>query len=295
MRFLRAVVVMLVVLLAFVYGFAKLTSDDGPRVATPRLDKGITALDIGTASKLRWSPDGRRLALVEDGTVTVVGIDDAKIVTRAGHNVVDATWMPDSKRVLVVEGPIPTGQIATLDMQGRLDGVATLAPSIAFGDGFGLAVDARGTRAAAIAVTRDAIGGATHSDLAVIELQTGKVHVYATPRNETTPVFVDDDLVAVASAGRLDRFDLTTGAAGAGPALSGGPFARTFGEEIVVARRAPKGATTLVAVDADTGDARTLHVTKPHRQVVAVNREVTRCLVRVPDPGGAAHLEIEAF
>ncbi|MEY2472355.1 MAG: hypothetical protein QOK28_1684 [Actinomycetota bacterium] len=300
MRFLRAVAVLLVVLVAFVFAFAKLTSDNGAHVANPRLGKGVTALEIGTATKVRLSPDGSRIAVVEGGVVTVVGLNDAKIVTRAGTNIVDATWMPDGKRVLVVEGPIPTGQIATIDMTGHLNGVATLSPSIGFGSGDGIAVDERGTRAAVIAVTRDAIGGAAHTDLATVELQTGEVRVYPTDRNETHPVFVDDDLVAVASQAatgpeRLDFVDLTTAKVDAGRPIVDGPYVRTFGEEVVVARRAAQGADRLVAVSAQGGRERTLHVTKIHRHVVAVNAQATRCLVRVVDPGGSAHLDIETF
>jgi hypothetical protein len=296
----RAVVVLLVILVAFVWGFAKLTSDDGPRVATPRLGNSIDALDIGAATKVRLSPDGRRILVVADGSATVVGLHDAKIVMRTGDNVVDGAWMPDGKRVLVVEGPIPTGQISTLDMTGHVDGVARLDPSIGFGSGDGVAVNADGTRAAVIAVTREDLGGAEHADLAVVELQTGKVRVYPTARDEARPFFVDDDVVAVTSEAatgpaRLDVVNLATGDVHAGRPVIDGPYARTFGGEVVVARRAAQGAYRLIAVNADTGAERTLHVTKPHRHVVAVNAEVTRCLVRVVDKGGTAHLAIEGF
>ena len=264
------------------------------------LGRGLNALEIGTATKVRLSPDGSRILVVDSGSATVVGLNDAKIVVRTGSNVVDAAWMPDGRRILTVEGPIPTGQVATVDMSGHVDGVAKLNPSIGFGSGDGVAVDGRGTRAAVIAVTRDAIGGLAHTDLATIELQTGKVRAYPTGRNEARPFFVDDDLVAVASQGttgpaRLDLVDLTTGAVDAGRPIIDGPYARTFGEEVVVARRASQGAYRLIAVNADNDSERTLHVTKPHRHVVAVNAQVTRCLVRVVDKGGTAHLAIEAF
>ncbi|HVV35562.1 MAG TPA: hypothetical protein VHC63_03090 [Acidimicrobiales bacterium] len=299
MRFVRAVVVLVVVLVVFAVLFAKVTSDNGTRVATPRLGKGIEALDVGTSTKVRLSPDGSRIAVVEDGAVTVVGLDDAHIVTRAGNDVVDATWMPDGTRLLVVEGPIPTGQVDTIDLRGHVDGVATLDPSIGFGNGDGVAVNDRGTEAAVIAVSRDAIGGTTHTDLATVELQTGKVRVYRTTRDEARPVFLDDDTVAVASQGptgpaRLDTVDLVSGGVQAGRPIVDGPYGRTFGGDAVVARRAAQGAYRLLAVAADGHEA-TLHVTKPHRHVVAVNREVTRCLVRVVDPGGSAHLAIEGF
>jgi len=295
------VVVVVVVLVAFAYGFAKLTDNDGEVVATRKLGRGIAGLNITTATKVRMSPDGSQLAIVEGGQVIIVGLDDASIVSRTGTNVVDAAWMPDGDRVLVTEGPIPTGRVTTLKLDGSVHGVAKLAPSISFGDGNGVAVDSLGTHAAVIATTREAIGGAVHSDLAIVELQSGNVRVLPTPnRDEFHPLFVDDELVAVASIGakgpaRLDLVDLATGEVDAGRAITDGPFVRTVGEEVVVARRAAQGATRLVAVSVETGAERELHVTKPHRKVVPVDLQVNRCLVRVVDPGGGAHLAIEPF
>lgn len=301
MRMLRAVVVAVVLLIAFAYGFARITDDDRPVRTRRELGKGLAALTISTSNKIRLSPDGERLAIVEAGAVTVVGVDDAKVVTRAGTNVVDAAWMPDGERVLVVEGPIPTGQLTVIDMEGTVSGVAQLSPSVSFGTGLGLAVDSRGTQAAVITVTREPIGGRQHSDLAVVGLQTGKVRVYATPeRDETQPMFVDDELVAVSSVAetggaRLDLVDVASGQVQAGPELDSGPFVRTFRDEVVVGRRAPGGADELVAVDTQTLDTRRLHVTERRRRVVAIDLQVTRAVVRVSDPGGEAHLEIEAF
>lgn len=301
MRFVRAVVVAVAVAVLFAWGFAELTDNDATTVATPRLGRGLTGLSITTSTKVRLSPDGARLAIVEAGRVNVVGLHDAKIVTRAGRNVVDATWMPDSKRVLFTEGPIPTGQVTVIDLNGAVNGVAKLKPSIGFGSGEGIAVDSRGARAAVISVTRDAIGGRAHRDLAVIELQTGAVRVYPTPeRDEASPLFVDDDLVAVASVGtsgpaRLDLVDVATGQVRAGRPITDGPYVRTISSEVVVARRASQGATRLLAVDSETGDERELHVTKPHRRVVAVDIQLTRAIVRVPDAGGESHLAIEPF
>jgi hypothetical protein len=298
--FVRAVVVAVVVLVLFAWGFAKLTDNDVATVV-PRLDSGIAGLSITTSTKVRLSPDGARLAIVEAGSVNVIGVNDAKIVTRAGRNVVDATWMPDSKRVLFTEGPIPTGQVTVIDLKGAINGVANLTPSIGFGDGEGIAVDSRGARAAVISVTRDTIGGRAHRDLAVIELRTGAVRLYPTPnRDESSPLFVDDDLLAVASTGasgpaRLDLVDIATGEVRAGRPIIAGPFVRTISSEVVVARRAAQGATRLLAVDSETGDERQLHVTKPHRRVVAVDIQLTRAVVRVPDGGGESHLVIEQF
>lgn len=301
MRLLRAAVVAVFVAVLFAWGFATVTDNGAQDTATPRLASGLAGLSINTSTKVRLSPDGARLAVVEAGTVAVVGLHDATIVTRAGRNVVDATWMPGSKRLLVVEGPIPTGQITVVDLTGAVTGVATLSPALGFGDGHGVAVDTRGARAAVIAVTRDAIGGRTHRDLALIDLLTGAARVYPTPgREESRPLFVDDDLIAVESQGergaaRLDLVDVATGTVDPGRPIVDGPFARTIGGEVVVARRASQGAIRLLAVDSESGDERDLHVTKPHRRVVAVDIQLTRAIVCVPDPGGDAHLAIEAF
>ncbi len=301
MRFLRAVTIAVVVLVAFAYGFARLTDNDNSTVGAPRLGTGLSGLNISTATKVRLSPDGSRLAVVEGGAVVVVGLHDAKIVTRAGQAVVDAAWMPDSRRVLLLEGPTPTGQVTVIDMAGKVVGVATLAPSVGFGDGAGAAVDNRGARAAVITVTRDAIGGQRHNDLAIIDLPTGAVRTYPTPsRDQARPLFIDDDLVAVSSIGstgpaRLDFVDLATGAVDAGRPVVDGPFVSTLRGEAVVARLGANGATRLLAVDPQHGAERDLHVTKPHRRVVAVDIQLTRAIVRVPDPGGDAHLAIEQF
>jgi hypothetical protein len=302
MRLVRNAAVTLVVLAVLALLFGRIADNDSDAPARPVLGQGLTALSITTATKVRISPDGSRLAVAEAGQVAIVGINDGKIVMRAGRNVVDVAWMPgEPSRVLVVEGPIPTGLITTLDMTGAVDGVQRLNPPISFGDGNGLAADSRGTQAAVIATTRDAIGGKLHTDLAIVQLQTGAVRIYATPdRNEARPLFVDDDYVAVASQGdtgpaRLDFVELSTGEVVPGQPITGGPFVRTVGGEVVVARRASQGATRLLAVDALTGDERDLHVTEPHRRVVAVDLQVTKCLVRVIDPGGGAHLALEGF
>lgn len=300
MRFVRALAVSVVVLVLFAWGFAALTDDDST-AGQEHFADGLAGLRLSTTTKIALSPDGGRLLAVQDGQVQVVRLGDASTVMRAGRNVVDAAWMPDGERVLTLEGPIPTGQVVTLDMNGEVDGVATLSPSVGFGDGSGVDVDSRGVRAAAITTTRDAIGGRTRTDLAVVELQTGTVRVYATPdRDEHRPLFVDDDYVAVVSQAatgppRLDFVDLTTGAVRAGGPVSAGPFARTLAGEVVVARGGAGGVTRLVAVDAVDGAARRLHETGPGRRVVAVDAQITRCIVRVGGADGVARLVIEPF
>ena len=293
MKRFRAPAIFAVVLVLLVYAFVRLTAE-------PRTEKGLSAIDVGPDAKVRLSPDGARAAIVEGGAVSVATVTAGKIVMRRGGNIVDGAWMPDSRRVLVVEGPIPTGEIDTLALNGRTNGAAKLIPSIGFGNGEGVSVDSSGTRAAVIAVMRDEVTGVRHRDLAIVTLATGNVRVYPTPRDESTPLFVENDLVAVASQAskgpaRLDLLDLGTGEVDAGRPIIDGPYARTFGGEVVVARRAAQGAYRLIAISPVNGKERTLHVTRPHRRVLAVDASATACVVRILDGGGTAHLKVEAF
>jgi hypothetical protein len=282
-----------VVFALLVFAFVRLT-------ATPRPEHGLSTLDVGPDVKVRLSPSGARVALVEGGAISVATVGDGKVVMRRAGNIVDAAWMPDGRRALVVEGPIPTGEVSTIDVHGKVDGAATLNPSIGFGNGEGVSIDRGGTRAAVIAVTRDDVTGVSHRDLAVVELATGAVRVYPTARDESAPLFLERDLVAVASQGkkgpaRLDLVDLTNGTVDAGRPIIAGPYARTFAGEAVVARRAAQGAYRLIAISPVNGRERTLHVTRPHRHVLAVDASVTGCVVRVLGEGGVAHLAIETF
>src|SRR5262249_34197861 len=159
-----------------------------------------------------------------------------------------------------------TGQVSVIDLRGRVVGTARLAPSIAFGNGDGVALNDDGTTAAVIAVTRDAIGGAEHHDLATIDLANGAVRVYETPElDESSPVFVDDGTVALFADGHLRFVDLTTGTTRDAGVIYDGPFTRTNEGEVVVGRRAANGAVRLLGVDRH-GDSRQIAVLKPHRK-----------------------------
>lgn len=300
MKQVRATAVVLVLVAAIVFGFVQLIREDGA-TAKPRLAKGLAAVTISTSTKVRLSPDASLVAVVEGGQVSVIGVQDAKVVTRAGRNVVDAAWMPDGTRLIVTEGPTPTGEIAAVDLTGEVAGVAKLKPSVGFGNGRGIGIDERGTRAAVIVVTRDAIGGTERSDLAVVDFATGAVRVYPTPnRSEARPVFLDADTVAVATKGpttpaRLAVVDLASGRETIGRVIFDGPYARTAAGDAVVSRRAAQGAIRLLAIETVAGGERDLFVTKPHRRVVDVDLQLTRALVRVPDGRGGGHLAFEPF
>jgi hypothetical protein len=296
-RILRAALVLVVLLIAAVWIYAKLTSDDTSTSQT--FGDSLRTFPASASTKVRLSPDATRLAFVQDGALSIVRIRDGAILTRAGTNIVDAAWMPDGSRVLIDEGPIPTGQVAVINGNGRVAGVAHLKPSIGFGNGAGLSVNDDGTKAAAIAVSRDAIGGKAHNDLAVIDLQSGAVRVYATPeQDEDTPVFVDDDTIAVASlsskgAAHLHVVAIATGEVRDLGAIDAGPFVTTTAGEVVVSRSALGESTDLIAVDATTAKDRLLANLKPGRRPLTVDSHTTRVVVRVSEDGQAERIAVD--
>ncbi|MBA2608966.1 MAG: hypothetical protein H0U92_08520 [Actinobacteria bacterium] len=292
MRTLRAAVVLLAVLLLVAYAFAKLTSEDEPIGSTPGFGSGLSAVAVSTSTKIRLSPDASRVALVENGVVTVVRSRDGRRVMSAGSNVVDVAWMPDGGRVVIVEGPIPTGEIDAIDMTGTVVGVAKLTQSVEFGNGLGLAVNSRGTQAAVIAVTRDAVGGARHTDVALVDLQSGKTRVFATPVEEENPIFLDDQTI-----GFLADAAFYTRPAGLGPAtkagdgFSGGPY--VVGPDGAAVLESGGAAHGLVALNATTSERRALRALPDDHRVVDVDTRLTRALVRITDRDATVHLSFD--
>jgi hypothetical protein len=149
-----------------------------------------------------FSPNGARLAVLSAGGVSLAeGGRLTKVVKQeatAASRVVAMAWMPTSDRLLVAEGPAQTRRLNVVDLKGQVVAAATLDKPLSLGDGFGMAVDATNRRAVLVNVTRDAIGGRRHLDLAVVDLQTGAVGILPTPdADESRPYFVDDSHVLV--------------------------------------------------------------------------------------------------
>ncbi|MDP1792853.1 MAG: hypothetical protein Q8K63_01845 [Acidimicrobiales bacterium] len=273
----------LLALVLLVAGVIRLISTNGP--VAPTAPSGLEELVVPSAGVIRWSPDATRLALLVAGEMLIVRVADGAEVARRGSTVVDVAWMPDAERVILVEGPIPTGQAVAVQVDGRVAGTTTLRPSIAFGMGQGLAIDDKGRRAAAIAAQREAIGGATRHDLALVELQSGATRVISTEdREESNPVFADDVTVAYASRApsgetRLHVIDTSTDAVTNLGRIHDGPFGVLASGEVVVGHRAAQGAYRLDAVSLD-GESRVLGVLRDTQRPVAIDRFGTRVLVR---------------
>lgn len=167
-----------------------------------------------------FSPNGARLAVLSSSGLYLS--DEGKLEPiietggQAASGIVDFAWFPGSKRILVAEGPSPTSRLNVIDLEGEVVAAATLSQPVTFAEGYGLTVDSTNTRAVAVHVTRDAVGGLRHLDLAVIDLTSGKVEIRETPDlDERDPTFVDDGsvLVTIDEGGEPGAFvlDLATG------------------------------------------------------------------------------------
>lgn len=180
------------------------TSDDEPRLALSVAPGAFTESGTLDESIFRasFSPDGQRiLAFGRDGIGIARG-GEMELVTEPGSRATDAAWMPDSKSVLVAEGPGEITRLAVLDLDGAVTGVANLSTPFSVGAGNGMAVDSRGARAVVSTEMRDTIGGRRRLDLVLVDLPTGHVtSLTTTPdANESAPVFLDDNRIAFTRA-----------------------------------------------------------------------------------------------
>lgn len=273
---------------AVTYGYI---SDRG-REATPTISppsgaafSDEQALADGPSRGL-FSPDGRRVAVLDDTAVAQAEGGKLRPITPPAGRVVDFAWMPDSASVLVAEGPIPTGQVSVVDLAGKVKGTARLDPSIGFGSGYGMSVDSRGARAAVIAVERDAIGGRERTDLAVIDLTTGAVSVLATPElNERQPVFVDDETIVFlegdeSNAERVMLVDIASQKRVPLPGTRNPVALLGVTDDGRVVVGVPRGdAAAVVAVETDGSARADLVVLEPGQRPVAVDPQARRLLV----------------
>jgi hypothetical protein len=197
------------------------TTDDGDKVGSglPALSAFGDHRALATDIRRAWfSPDGNRLAAVGEQGVGLVQGGRLAPLTAGANNVVDAAWMPDSRGLLVIEGPTEADQLSVLGVDGRVTGVAHLDRAVSPGDGYGIGVDRRGARAVVVTETRDTIGGRRHRDLLLVDLPTGRTSdlVITSDADETNPFFVGDDAIVFGRArdgrARVVQRDLASGA-----------------------------------------------------------------------------------
>lgn len=144
-----------------------------------------------------FSPDGSRLALLGLHGVGLAENGQYKAVTANGSNAVDGAWMPDSRSMLIAEGPALMERLSVLNLDGSVKGSVGLQIPFSAGAGSGMAVDSRGVRAVMVSELRDSIGGRRRLDLVLVDLLTGQVRKLTdTPdADEAWPLFADDNRV----------------------------------------------------------------------------------------------------
>lgn len=227
-RLAVAVVVVAVVVLVATVIVVRRTSDRRPST----LPDAAAAFG-GDATLARsvlsgaFSPSGR-LVLVE--TTAGIGIAtgeeervdedrDVRFLTPPGSRAVDAAWFPSETAVLMVEGPVPTGQLAVIELSGTVRGSIPLQSPFSVGSGHGMAVAPSGRHAVLTAEERDPVGGERHFHLMLVDLERGEVSTLTPPDgpDETRPVFLTEDEVAFtetsrpAGAARVMTLEVGTG------------------------------------------------------------------------------------
>lgn len=156
-------------------------------------------LDV-TAVRAVLGPDATRLAVVTDDGLSVAQDGRLRNVTQPGSHVVDAAWFGNGATLLVAEGPIPTGGLAVVDLDGHVRGTVPLSPSVGFGTGHGMVVLPGGKRAVVTAVDRPALGP-EERHLVLVDLTTGATSPLTEPGgpDEEGPVAVGEGVVAFTS------------------------------------------------------------------------------------------------
>ncbi len=144
-----------------------------------------------------YSPVGSRLAVISDDGLGLADQGQIRPITKVGSKVVDAAWFRNSTTLLVAEGPVPTGGLAVVDIDGTVRGTVALEPSVGFGSGHGMAVAGDGRSAVVTAVQRPVLGP-DERHLVVVDLLSGQTRNLTPPGgpNEAGPFYLDDGRVA---------------------------------------------------------------------------------------------------
>jgi hypothetical protein len=143
------------------------------------------------------SPNGSGLAVITADGLGIVERNEVRPLTRSGANVVDVAWFGNGATLLVAEGPVPTGGLVVMDIDGHVRGTVRLEPSVGLGGGYGMDVAAGGKQAVVTAVDRPALGR-EERHVVVVDLETGATHDLTPPAgpDEQRPLYLGDGRVA---------------------------------------------------------------------------------------------------
>lgn len=198
-----------------------------------------------------YSPDGGRLAVLSGEGLALAEAGKVRPITPRGSHVADVAWFPAGTAVLVAEGPVPTGELAVIGVDGKSQGTVTLHPSFGVGNGSGMTVSPDNRTAVVTAAERPTLGDRTLRWLVKVDLSTGTA-TDLTPHDDTDefgPAFLDPDTVVYTTQARgrppavrsIDLrsgqiLDIVSGATALGP-LPDDRVAVLEGSEIVGVRR----------------------------------------------------------
>lgn len=192
-----------VIVLTLVYLFVGRERGDRVRGLTPAGDSPFGERDhLDGAIRGLFSDTGSRLAVLTADGLGLAQQGKILPITRAGSNVVDAAWFANAATLLVAEGPVPTGALVVIDVDGEVRGTIPLEPSVGFGSGYGMTVAPGGRQAVVTAVERPALGPEQRR-LVVVDLETGATRDLTTPggADEQRPFYVDRGRVAFTEVG----------------------------------------------------------------------------------------------
>ncbi len=190
--------VVAVLVLGLVYFFVSQKESTGVEGLAPAGDQPFGNGDsLDGARRGIYSDTGGRLAVVRDDGLALAQGGQFVPITARGSNVVDAAWFRNGATLLVAEGPVPTGTLAVVDIDGQVRGSVPLTPSVGFGSGHGMTVAPGGRQAVVTAVDRPVLDQEQRR-LVVVDLETGMTRDLTPPGgpDELRPFYLDRGRVA---------------------------------------------------------------------------------------------------
>jgi len=244
------VAVLVLGLVAFFVARKEPTGVAGVVGLAPAGDQPFGASDTLDGARRGIYSDTGRLAVIGDDGLSLAVNGKFQPVTERGSNVVDAAWFRNGATLLVAEGPVSTGGLAVVDIDGKVRGTIPLEPSVGFGSGHGMTVAPGGRQAVITAVDRPVLDQEQRR-LVVVDLESGATRDLTAPGgpDEFRPFYLDEEKVAFTEisadgAPRALIADVTTGEVE--EVAAGSSVAGTIDDEVVLLdgrRRLVRAAT----------------------------------------------------
>jgi hypothetical protein len=261
------------------------TTTAAPEVVRPFDALGASGVGVPGAVAASFSPNGTQLAVRRGGgSLGIAKGGQFQPIVPAETQIVAFAWFGTS-RLLVQEGPVATGQLAIVGVDGTDHGAIRLDPDVSPGNGIGVSPDG------ALAVL-SSFGDATFGgepipvDLWLVDLRSGATRrLSETPGDvEGDPLFLDaETVIAMRRAGPGDvaviAIDVTTGSVKT--LAVAGPASRIIGTV------GGGGSSEVAWTDGSTGRTRVLARAPAGASIVAIDPAGQRLIVRDTSENGA--------